>query len=69
MILGREIGNSGRKLHSITTLSTTDLTWSDLGSNPRLRGPRPSNKPKIYVNNFYTSNSSLTENIASITKK
>jgi hypothetical protein len=29
---------TGRKTLPIATLSTTNLTWTDLGSNPDLRG-------------------------------
>lgn len=37
VILTGESRNTGRKTFPSATFGTTDLKWSDLGSNPRLR--------------------------------
>jgi len=37
----RESQGIGRKTCSIATLSTTNLTWTDLGSKPVLHAERP----------------------------
>ena len=43
MILTKETRNTRRKTISSATLSATNLTWTDLGSNIHLRGERPIN--------------------------
>jgi hypothetical protein len=40
MILTGENRSTGRKTCAIATLSTTNPTWTDMGSNPGLRGER-----------------------------
>jgi hypothetical protein len=41
MILTRENRSTRGKTGPAATLSTTNLTWTDLGSNPGLDGERP----------------------------
>jgi hypothetical protein len=37
----REKPNNSEKTFASTIFSTTNLTWTDLGANPALRGKRP----------------------------
>ena len=54
MILKGENRSTGTKTCPNTTLSTTNLTWTDVGLNPGLRGERPGTDrlSHLYVNNY-----------------
>ena len=58
ILTDRENRSTGTKTCPNATLSTTNLTWTDVGSNPGLRGERPGTDrlSNLYVNSYKYGN-------------